>query len=111
MVEDFAVVSDPERSIFITHWLVPAGKVHNAKSSVPQKRVAVIEVADVIWSTVPDRFSHLLQNKPSVAALGLRNETDDSTHDCFSVKRDTRDIPHPTLNCDGPLRTGAIPVL
>jgi hypothetical protein len=66
MVEDFAVISDPERGIFIAHGLVPAGKVHDTKAPVPEKGVAVIEVPNVVWSAMADGVCHSLKDSLTV---------------------------------------------
>jgi hypothetical protein len=58
MIEDFAVVGDPERTILIGHRLSIGRQVNDAQAPVTQCRFAIDIEAVCIWTTMCNLLRH-----------------------------------------------------
>src|SRR5207248_7683895 len=58
MVENLAVVGDPDRARFVRHRLVAAGNVDNAESPMSEVRDSVLVNAVPVRSAMADRVHH-----------------------------------------------------
>src|ERR1700737_2135653 len=100
VVENLTVIYEPERSVFIAHRLVPARKVHDTKPAVTQKCAAVIEIPEIVRSTMADGVGHLFHDTTAVQRGRLGDKPGDSAHGCFSVRRIRLTAPDPDNRWD-----------
>src|SRR5712691_8015724 len=62
VVENFAVVGDPERAILVGHRLVAGGEVDDAQPAVAKSGIGIDVVAEVVRSTVAKGASHVFKD-------------------------------------------------
>ena len=69
VIEDFAVVDDPKRAVFVGHGLVAAGDIDDAQAAMAEGGLGVAVVAGIIGAAVADRC-------PSSAPDDFEGESD-----------------------------------
>src|SRR5204863_6189321 len=80
MVEDFAVVDDPQRAVLIGHGLLPGGHVDDAQPAVAQMGPSVLMVAEAVRSAMLKHRCHPLYDGGLRIAGTARGEARDPAH-------------------------------
>ena len=80
MVEDLAVVRDPQAVVLVRHWLPSAGKINNAQAAMAQKCVIVVKRTGTVRTTMANLNTHGFQHALGATAGGRCDEPGYSAH-------------------------------
>jgi hypothetical protein len=85
IVEDFAILHNVDRSIFIRDRLVTAGEIDDRKPPRSNSHRAVDEGAAAVWTTVNETFVHPVDDIPVDRAALQGNQAAYAAHRQISV--------------------------
>ncbi len=80
MIEDLAVIGDPERAILVGHGLVAAGDIDEAEAAVAQRGEGIAVVAGAVGAAMADAVRHAGEHRVRRVAGGAGDESCDATH-------------------------------
>ena len=84
MIEDFAVVSNPQAAIFVGHGLLAGGKVDDAETAMAEVQTIIGEEPKFIGSPVRDLGSHPFQDRVSSGSAGASKKAYYAAHNCWN---------------------------
>lgn len=84
MVEDLAVVGNPQATIFIGHGLLAGGEVDDAETAMAEVQTIIREEPKFIGSPVRDLGSHPFQDRASSGSAGASKKAYYAAHNCWN---------------------------
>ena len=81
VVEDFAVIDDDDRAVFIKHRLDARGDVHDCQPAMAEIGVFVMEESIGVGSPMRDGTGHTFQYAPDSGVGFHQDEPGNATHD------------------------------
>jgi len=80
VIEELAVIGDPERAILVGHGLVAAGDIDDAEAAVAQRGEGIAVVAGAVGAAMADDVRHAGEQRVRRGAGGAGDESCDATH-------------------------------
>ena len=80
VIEDLAVVSDPNVVVFVSHRLRAGGEINNAETAVSERHEALRVIPFAVRATVPDRLRHAAEHDLRLCIRGEGYPASNSAH-------------------------------
>ena len=80
VVEDFAVISDPEGAILVGHGLLASGDIDDAEAAMAQRGEGIAVVAGGVGAAMADAIRHAGEHRVRRAGGGASYESCDAAH-------------------------------